>query len=92
MISVFIDNVQSVSKHPQSSYSVAEIPHNKLKNRFANIFPCKPYRRNLFVYHDKEYNQKLMTDDSSRVKLKEISGEDGSDYINASHLDVKSCY
>ena len=37
------NNVQSVSKHPQSSYSVAEIPHNKLKNRFANIFPCKPY-------------------------------------------------
>ena len=31
-----------------------------------------------------------ITDDSSRVKLKEISGEDGSDYINASHLDVKS--
>ena len=34
-------STQSVSKHPQSSYSVAEIPHNKLKNRFANIFPCK---------------------------------------------------
>ena len=33
-----------------------------------------------------------ITDDSSRVKLREISGEDayGSDYINASHLDVKS--
>ena len=29
-----------------------------------------------------------MIDDSSRVKLKEILG-DGSDYINASHLDVK---
>ena len=31
----------------------------------------------------------LNSDDSSRVKLKEIAGEDGSDYINASHLDVK---
>ena len=34
-------SIQSVSKHPQSSYSVAEIPHNKQRNRFANIFPCK---------------------------------------------------
>ena len=31
----------------------------------------------------------IMPDDSSRVKLKEIAGEDGSDYINASHLDVR---
>ena len=31
----------------------------------------------------------LNSDDSSRVKLKEIAGEDGSDYINVSHLDVK---
>ena len=29
-----------------------------------------------------------ISDDSSRVKLKVIAGEDGSDYINASHLDV----
>ena len=33
----------------------------------------------------------MISDDSSRVKLKEVVGEDGSDYINASHLDVKSC-
>ena len=32
----------------------------------------------------------IILDDSSRVKLKEIVGEDGSDYINASHLDVSS--
>ena len=30
----------------------------------------------------------LLSDDASRVKLREISGEDGSDYINASYLDV----
>jgi protein tyrosine phosphatase len=38
----------------------------------------------------------MISDDSSRVKLKEITEEDGSDYINASHLDVKksnsTCY
>ena len=31
----------------------------------------------------------LNSDDSSRVKLKEIAGEDGSDYINASHINIK---
>ena len=30
------------------------------------------------------------SDDFSRVKLKEIPGEEGSDYINASHLDVRA--
>ena len=33
--------VQSLSKQPQSSHAIADIPHNKQKNRFANIFPCK---------------------------------------------------
>ena len=30
----------------------------------------------------------FQSDDESRVKLKELPGEEGSDYINASHLDV----
>ena len=35
------------------------------------------------------------SDDFSRVKLKKIKGEEGSDYINASFLDVRlysHCY
>ena len=80
--------MQSISKHPQSSYSVAEAPHNKVKNRFANIFPCKPYSyTSILLYEVVIVHLKL--DDSLRVKLKEITGEEGSDYINASHLDVK---
>ena len=31
------------------------------------------------------------TDDFSRVKLKEIEGVDGTDYINASYIDVRTC-
>ena len=37
---IHLSSTQSVSKHPQSSHSVSDIPHNKQKNRFANIFPC----------------------------------------------------
>ena len=40
-VQLFTYTMQSISKNPQSSYSAAEITHNKLKNRFANIFPCK---------------------------------------------------
>ena len=32
----------------------------------------------------------LNSDDCSRVKLTEIEGEEGSDYINANYLDVRS--
>ena len=35
------------------------------------------------------YTHFLKTDDCSRVKLTEIEGEEGSDYINANHLDVR---
>ena len=33
--------LQNISKTPMASYSISELPHNKLKNRFANIFPCE---------------------------------------------------
>ena len=32
----------------------------------------------------------FILDDFSRVKLKEIKGEEGSDYINASFIDVST--
>ena len=90
LLNVIASHMQSVSKQPQSTHSVADIPHNKLKNRFANIFPCKPRD----VQHCSILNTTAthvdITDDSTRVKLKEIPGQDGSDYINASHLDVRT--
>ena len=32
----------------------------------------------------------MCTDDYCRVKLKELAGEENTDYINASHLDVSN--
>ena len=32
---------QAIPTSPQFPYTVSDIPHNKLKNRFGNIFPCK---------------------------------------------------
>lgn len=33
---------------------------------------------------------RIFVDDDSRVILSEIDGEEGSDYINANHIDVSS--
>ena len=33
-----------------------------------------------------------VTDDFARVKLQEIEGVDGSDYVNASYIDVRIMY
>lgn len=33
--------LQLISKTPQLSYDVSCIPCNKIRNRFANIFPCE---------------------------------------------------
>ena len=60
-----------------------------------NIVPCKSHvdnqvLKNYSTHKDYQNNERICLDDFSRVKLKEIPGEEGSDYINASFLDV-SC-
>jgi hypothetical protein len=32
---------QAIERSPQSDYTVAQIPENRARNRFRNIFPCK---------------------------------------------------
>ena len=45
---------------------------------------------NSFSHKCKYWNlNERFTDDYCRVKLKEIPGEEGSDYINASIMDVR---
>lgn len=81
--------MQSISKAPLASYDVSVIPCNQKRNRFANIYPCKLLHC-LFL-HLRQFNPfcyRIHSDDFSRVKLKEIEGVEGSDYINASFLDV----
>lgn len=57
-----------------------------MKNRFANIFPCK------YIIHLITAQESLlsfaMLDDSSRVVLPAIADVEGSDYINACTIDV----
>ena len=37
----FVYLLQSIEKSPQAEYNIAQIPENKARNRFANIFPCE---------------------------------------------------
>ena len=80
--------MQRLSRLPKFCTSEAKFPYNAPKNRFANISPCKSsygisYRLRILATG---YSK---IDDCSRVKLSEIDGEEGSDYINANHLDVR---
>ena len=64
-------------------YSGAKNDANKFKNRILNALPCnEPYNETI-VYTAYIYN----TDDN-RVKLTKMPGVIGSDYINASYIDV----
>jgi hypothetical protein len=33
--------MQAIEKSPQSECEMAQIPENRARNRFGNIFPCK---------------------------------------------------
>ena len=82
--------LQSVGNEHLAAYEVAKLPYNKTKNRFANIFPCEWTKGSpddcgdcdwyIYTYH--------ISDDFSRVKLQEIKGVEGSEYVNASYIDV----
>ena len=88
--------MQRLSRLPKFCTSEAKLPYNKPKNRFANILPCK-FTVCCCMVLDSESQPLTIhlvfiffnTDDCSRVKLAEIEGEQGSDYINANHLDVR---
>ena len=59
---------------------------NRQKNRFANIFPCKRETHYNIISNCNEL--RILSDDESRVVLKELPGLLGSDYINASWINV----
>ena len=39
--------------------------------------------------HDESHTLTYVTDDFARVKLQESEGVEGSDYVNASYIDVR---
>ena len=66
------------------STTAANLPENKIKNRYPDALPCKdpshaPIISLLFI-------TKLFADDHARVKLSVPNNESGSDYINASFI------
>ena len=84
---IFI-NIQSLHSTPQASHTASDLPYNKGRNRFIDIFPCelKPKSFIGVARCDTIYN---VTDDYNRVKLNKIPNNEGSDYINASFISVK---
>ena len=71
---------------------MSSIPCNDEKNRFLNIFPCKFWkqaaRKQGSLFCTQSQTCRTHADDYNRVKLKEIEDVEGSDYINASYLNV----
>lgn len=67
---------------------VAHAECNRHKNRYGNVVPCLRLFcwKHAFCLAPLTRN-KQQTDDDTRVALRPYAGEDGSDYINASHID-----
>lgn len=77
----------ALERNDPHRWTTANKDANKTKNRFVNVLPCKLA---LLIDHTPSfvYMCTLVADDSSRVSLEYKPGVDGSDYINASHVDV----
>ena len=56
---------------------------HEYKNRFQNIFPCK-----FIMSNDRLHVKTFFSVDDNIVPLTPIKGEKGSDYINASYVNV----
>ena len=66
-----------------SKFTIASKDVNKFKNRLVNVLPCKKI---IFLCDESFDNPTL--DDHCRVILEGKPGDEGSDYINASFIDV----
>ena len=63
----------------------AKVTVNKNKNRYINIIPCK-----LCVLYCSTLTMYVFSDDHSRVVLNIQDNTAGSDYINASYVNVSN--
>ena len=78
--------MQLLEVKPCKPQVAAALAYNTAKNRFANILPCKA--TTILTITSSCFAMRSQ-DDDDRVKLKEIPGVDGSDYINASDINVR---
>ena len=83
--SLIVHHVQSLDKLPKPSSEIATLPCNIPQNRFRNIYPCKYFLCTLIRHHPILC---ISADDHTRVELKGDPDVEGSDYINASFIDV----
>ena len=82
-------NVQSLDKLPKPASEIATLPCNIPQNRFKNIYPCKDINIYFFCMLIRHYPILCTTaDDHTCVELKGDPDVEGSDYINASFIDV----
>ena len=70
-------------------FKAANVEANHSKNRTTNIVPCKLKIRNPTDTHS-SLAIGLFSDDTNRVMLMVTPGVEGSDYINASFVDVSA--
>ena len=82
---------QSIPTAPLAAYDVSKMPCNLPKNRFENIFPCEEvYVVITLLLMNCCLAPLCSADDTSRVVLSTIPSKVGSDYINASYIDVSA--
>ena len=73
-------------KAQPSKFLSANNPANKFKNRLVNILPCMQSYINGTKIQNNSFSFYL--DENTRVCLSPMRGIEGSDYINASYIDV----
>ena len=81
----FGDDYDSIVAQTEYSYHASKLAINVNKNRYKNILPCKPP----YLFHCL-YFVVSISDDHSRVVLSLQDNCSGTDYINASFIDVSN--
>ena len=81
----FEEDYESVMVDVKTSQHAAKLHVNASKNRYKNIIPCECY----YITVNRNYRLHFV-DDHSRVVLTQQGEKPGSDYINASFVDVSN--
>ena len=81
----------ALDRNDPNRFLTATKDANKAKNRYVNVLPCKFTETICTVSSVCEVADQsfiIVVDENNRVYLEFLRGVDGSDYINASHIDV----